>query len=186
MELKTADVINLQSRFMRDDIAVRGYSAALSGQIRKLANETEKVAIYSRIDELPEDVLDILAWQFDVLWYDSDSTITEKRKNIKKAIEIHRIKGTPAAVQMVIEIYFGDGDVEEWFDYGGDPGHFRVTTANPSADAEKATLLANAVNAVKRLSAHFDGVIVSVTSNNELFYGAASHMAGSITVEQVV
>jgi hypothetical protein len=126
MYLKTVDVLSLQTKFMKQDTAVRGFSAALTPQIRKLAEETGWVAIYSRIDELPEEVLDILAWQFGALWYDVDSPIEVKREAIKQAIEIHKIKGTPAAVQRVIEIYFSDGDVEEWFQYGGVNLHIKT------------------------------------------------------------
>jgi len=61
-----------------------------------------------------------------------------------------------------------------------------VTTANPSATAEKAALLAKAVEAVKRLSAVFDGVVVTMTAGHDLYFGAAVHVAGKITVEQVV
>ena len=186
MDLKNADVLKLQTRFMQRDTNVQGFSAALTGQVRKLANEVGRVAIYSRIDELPEEVLDILAWQFSVDWYDTDADLPTKRKAIKEAIEIHKIKGTPAAVQRVIEIYFGDGDVEEWFQYGGQPGFFRVRTSNSEATNEKAALFAKAVNAVKRLSAHLEAVILVTSDDLGLYFGGVLHMTEKMTVKQVV
>lgn len=186
MDLKNADVLKLQTHFMQRDINVQGFSAALTGQVQKLADEIGRVAIYNRIDDLPEDVLDVLAWQFSVDWYDPDADLPTKRNAIKEAIEIHRIKGTPAAVQRVIEIYFGDGEVEEWFQYGGQPGYFRVKTSNQEATNEKAALFAKAVNAVKRLSAHLEAVILITSDDLNLYIGGVLHMVEKMTVKQVI
>ena len=46
--------------------------------------------IYTRIDELPEDLLDILAKDFAVDWYDHDYDLAAKRRTIKSAPYIHR------------------------------------------------------------------------------------------------
>jgi len=186
MLIRDVDVLALQTKFMQQDVAVQGFSAALTPQFRRLAEEAGKVAIYSRIDDLPEDVLDVLAWQFSVDWYDPDADVATKRKAIKEALEIHKIKGTPAAVQRVVEIYFGDGDVEEWFQYGGQPGFFRVRTSNPEATNEKAALFAKAVNAVKRLSAYLEAVILVTSDDLSLYFGGVLHMTEKMTVKQVV
>lgn len=186
MDLKTVDVLALQTKHMKKDVAVQGYSAALTEQMRKLAVEISQASIYARIDMLPEPVLDILAWQFNVLWYETSETIEAKRQAIKHSIEIHRIKGTPAAIERVVEIYFGDGKVEEWFEYAGAPGHFRITTSNPSATAEKAILIQKAVGAVKRYSSVLDGVTINMSEDNRLYMGFVAQMASEITVGQVI
>jgi len=186
MRIRDVDVLALQTKFMQQDVDVQGFSAALTPQFRKLAEEARKVAIYSRINDLPEEVLDVLAWQFSVDWYDPDADLPTKRNAIKEAIEIHRIKGTPAAVQRVVEIYFGDGEVEEWFQYGGQPGYFRVKTSNQEATNEKAALFAKAVNAVKRLSAHLEAVILITSDDLNLYIGGVLHMVEKMTVKQVI
>jgi phage tail P2-like protein len=186
MDLKTVDVLALQTKHMQQDEAVRGYSAALTPQVRKLAGEIGLASIYARIDQLPEAVLDILAWQFNVLWYDISETIEAKRQAIKQSIDIHRIKGTPAAIERVIEIYFGDGQVEEWFQYGGTPGHFRITTTNPSATSEKAILLQTAIKAVKRYTSVLDSVTIDTSYDNRLYVGFAVQTVSEITVRQVM
>ncbi len=43
---------------------------------------------------------------------------------------VHTFRGTPYAVEQVIQTYFGDGEVSEWFEYGGQPGMFKVVTTN--------------------------------------------------------
>jgi phage tail P2-like protein len=186
MDLTSVDVLVLQSTSMKEDIAVQGFSAALTLQLRKLVEEVDRVGIYYRIDEQPEEVLDLLAWQYKVDWYDMDSPIEIKREAVKNALEIHKIKGTPDAVQRIIDIYFGDGTVEEWFDYGGAPGNFRISTMNPSATNEKAALLIKAVNAVKRKTAHLEAVLLIVTDDMPIYFSGVLQVFDHLTIEQVV
>jgi len=84
------------------------------------------IAMYSRIDELPEDLLDILAVDFDVQWYDYDFDLETKRRIIKESFYVHRHLGTIGATRQALCAVWPNTGVEEWFDYGGDPYYFRV------------------------------------------------------------
>ncbi len=66
--------------------------------------ELYKLLIYSRIDELPEEVLDLLAWQFHIEDYEFAEDIWEKRKLIKEFYELHKIKGTVAGIKRALEL----------------------------------------------------------------------------------
>lgn len=186
MKTNDVDLLKLQTKTMQKDQDVQGFTSALNEQIQKLASEVINLLTYSRIDQLPEDVLDILAWQFSVDWYDTESDIDTKRKAINEALIVNQIRGTPAAVQRVVEIYFGDGHVEEWFDYGGLPYNFRVVTNNPSATNEKAELLTKAVDSVKNLRSRLETVIIQQVENMDLYMGFALHTGDNLTLEQVV
>lgn len=186
MDLKQADVLALQTKSMQEDLTVQGFSAALTPQVRAIAEDIMRIMIYARIDELPEELLDILAWQYSALWYDVDSPIDVKREAIREVFMIHKTKGTPAAVQRVVELFFGDGRVEEWFEYEGEPGYFRITTNNPEATTEKAALLAKAVSAVKRFSAHLESVVIIGSEEINLNFAGVLHMSDKLTMEQVV
>jgi phage tail P2-like protein len=186
MDTSSIDLLSLQTRSMQNDLTVQGMAASLNPQIIQVAEQIINELIYSRIDDLPESVLDILAWQFNVDWYETSSSIEEKRSTINEALKIKKIQGTPAAVQRVVEIYFGDGQVEEWFDYGGVPGFFRVVTNNPSATGDKAALLIKAVNAVKNLRSRLEIVIIQSVDNMDLYYGLVLQMTDNLTLKQVV
>ena len=84
------------------------------------------VQVYTRIDELPEQALDLLAWQLHIEGYELATSIEEKRNLIKRAIQLHRYKGTPYAIKEVLRALGLEGKVKEWFEYGGQPYHFRV------------------------------------------------------------
>ncbi|QGQ97050.1 phage tail protein I [Paenibacillus psychroresistens] len=186
MQTESIDLLALQTNNMQNDIGVRGMTAALTPQFMQLAEQIINELIYTRIDDLPESALDILAWQFNVDWYVPDSDLTTKRQAINGALLVKKIQGTPAAVQRVVEIYFGDGEVEEWFDYGGSPFYFRVVTNNPRATGDQAALLIKAVNSVKNLRSRLESVIIQSVDNMDLYFGFALQMTDNLTLKQVV
>ncbi len=82
--------------------------------------------VYTRIDYLPEEALDLLAHQFHIEGYDLAQSVEEKRNLIKSAIELHKYKGTKYAIKKVLEALGLEGQVKEWFEYQGQPFNFRV------------------------------------------------------------
>ena len=64
--------------------------------------EIPKSIHYPRLNELPSAVLDLLAWQFHVDFYDQSLDVDTKRRLLLQSIAWHRIKGTPAAVEAMV------------------------------------------------------------------------------------
>jgi len=89
-------------------------------------DEIEGVKIYTRIDELPEPLLDILAYDFRVDWWDPNFSLEEKRQTLKDSWNVHRKLGTKAAVVRAISAIYKDTEVLEWFEYDGPPYHFQL------------------------------------------------------------
>ncbi|PCK69941.1 hypothetical protein PL1_2883 [Paenibacillus larvae subsp. larvae B-3650] len=137
------------------------------------------------MDELTDSEANELAYQFHVDFYDPSLPIEKKRELVKKSIPFHRRKGTPSAVEELISIIFGEGRVEEWFEYGGKPFHFRVLTNNPEVTQDKAIEFYRAVESVKRLSAHLERVILYQAEEMSLYMGCALHVGEKMTVRQV-
>ncbi len=88
--------------------------------------DARKAAIYCRIDELDEGILDILAEDLKIDWYDYDATLEIKRRTVKDSWYVHRRMGTVEAVEKALSDVWPNSIVDEWFNYGGDPFHFRV------------------------------------------------------------
>lgn len=95
-------------------------------ELSKLIGDCNKLLIYSRIDELDETLLDILAFDFNVSWYWYNGTIETKRDQIKSCFYVHRHLGTKSALVTAISALCPGSDVEEWFEYGGEPYYFRI------------------------------------------------------------
>lgn len=84
--------------------------------------------IYPRIDSFSGEVLDLLAWQFHIESWQQAETEEEKRALIKKAIELHRYKGTKWAVLNALKAAGYESHLQEWFEYVGEPYLFKVYT----------------------------------------------------------
>ena len=66
-----------------------------SGFLGPLARLTE---LAGGLPDLPEDVLDLMAWQLHVDGYEAAQTYEGKRRMVNRSILLHRRKGTPWAV----------------------------------------------------------------------------------------
>ncbi len=53
-------------------------------------------------------------------------TIKQKRDSVKKSIIWHKHKGTVGMVEDYVNILFGGAKVYEWFNYSGEPYHFKI------------------------------------------------------------
>lgn len=106
-----------------------GWLALGEGMSEALADHAaglEEIGLYDRIDRLAETVLDILARDLKVDWYDANYSLEEKRATIRGCFRVHRMKGTKAAVEEGLRAVYPDTVVKRWFEYGGEPYHFRL------------------------------------------------------------
>jgi phage tail P2-like protein len=120
---------NLLSTFpdvLRKDESLFALATVAAKALAARPAEIELLRIYPRIDELPEELLDILAYDFKVDWWDANYSLEEKRQTLKDSWGVHRKLGTKAAVERAISAIYKDTKVSEWFDYGGAPNHFKL------------------------------------------------------------
>ena len=152
-------LLDIMPDSIRGDPQVQAAAKALDAELARVAEDIRENLLISRIDELPESVLDLLAWQWHVDFYQPlGMQIETKRKLIKESIAWHRIKGTPAAVEKVMSAAFDNSWVEEWFEYGGEPGHFRVKTTDVSNDPEVMKNMRAAIWSAKNVRSWLDGL----------------------------
>lgn len=182
MKLSNLDFIRLLPQFMRDDAAVRGLAAGLNEIIPSLTASIKTLSTWDHIDDLSEAELDDLAWELNILWYDPSAAIAVKRDLIRNSDKVWQCIGTKWAVENVIKSYFGDGYIEEWFEYGGEPGRFRVNSSNPSINADRLDAFLNILGKVKRASSQLDTILITLAGEMMLSAGVALH---ETTFEQI-
>lgn len=180
------DLLSMQSIYMQQDSTTIAMCNALTPQLQQVASEVQLCLILPRVDSLSEAVLDTLAVDLHIDWYDPLATVDVKRALIKSSDKVHMFMGTPYAVEQLMEDFFGDGTVEEWYEYNGDPGHFRVVTINPSVTGDLATQFINVLAKVKRKSAILDQIVISMSAELPEYYGFVLQTGDFITLEQVV
>ncbi len=135
-------------------------ATAAANELLTVSGAVENVLIYSRIEDLPEELADVLAYDLHVDWYDYSYPADVKRDLLKSSVKVHKKMGTKYAIEKALSALCPENKVEEWFEYGGQPGHFRI-----ACDVTRSRIFASyadivrAVKMYKRLSAHMDEVV---------------------------
>ena len=165
MDLTNCQVVRMLPTWMQDDRAVGAFASVVDAAAAQAHDRAQMLTQWDKIDELPEDVLDELAWALDISWWDSEASIETKRALIKDSDYVHSKLGTVAAMENVARAYLGDGEVLEWFDYGGRPHNFKIATGNlPMLQANQARLLDRLMQA-KRHSSKLESILVLLTGD---------------------
>ena len=158
---------------LKDDPEINALGRAIAEQLQNTARQIRQNIIYARIDELDEQTLDILAYDLHVDWYDYSYPVEVKRRTIKDSVKIHRRLGTKYAVETALGAVFPGTQVEEWFEYGGDPYRFRViinATENGVTAAQQAAVLERVIF-YKNLRSHLEAVRFKVEKKTTVHVG---------------
>lgn len=113
-------------RVLKQDARYNVFAGIASKWLAAVVSDIELVSIYTLIDRLPEAILDILAYDFKVDWWEDSYTVEQKRMTLKESFLVHKHLGTKFAVERAISAIFPNTTVEEWFEYGGEPYSFRL------------------------------------------------------------
>lgn len=149
-DLQSISLLDILPPNLLADEQINAAAQALDTELQKITAATKEALLLPRLDELPEEVIDLLAWQWHVDFYEPvGMDIETKRRLIKNSIAWHRIKGTPAAVEEVVSAIFDTSHVQEWFEYGGKPYHFKVVTEDVTTDKDVLERMRRAIHAAK-------------------------------------
>lgn len=170
------------------DTKLKASARALEFQLKKVTEDIKQVLHIPRLDELSGTILDYLAEQvhcdfYEPLWL-SDA---EKRNLIRESIAWHRIKGTRYAVEKIAHDAFRDVDIKEWFEYGGEPFHFKISSHGFKKTPDNWSTFVRMVDAAKNVRSWVDNyeLILDDTDLGILrpFAGVANLITGHKQIE---
>lgn len=153
------EIEQLIPEFLRND--KNGYAIAKAleaGLTYFLARAQDGLDCLQNIEKMPEWRLDELAWELGCL-YDYQANIEAKRRWIKDATPLFSSYGTPQAIYNFLEGYFDQVLVEENWQYGGEPYHFRVWVSGELTKEKQAWAL-NAIAQAKNVRSVMDDMSI--------------------------
>jgi P2-related tail formation protein len=125
------------------------------------------------VDKMPEWRLDEMAWELGCL-FDYNADIETKRRWIRDAMPMYSALGTPRAIYNYLEGYFDHVELEENWEYGGEPYHFRVNVTGEWSQ-ELDDWVKKAIATVKNVRSVLDTVTFNAgASTAQLSLGAAT------------
>lgn len=93
---------------------------------RRVIAYADRTRLFCDIDEASEEALDALAVELQTPLYKNDYPLTVKRQIVKNSMLYYIRSGTRGAVEELLADIYQGVEVEEWFEYGGEPNYFRV------------------------------------------------------------
>lgn len=94
---------------------------------RRVMAYADRTRLFCDIDEASEEALDALAVELQTPLYKNDYPLTVKRQIVKNSMLYYIRSGTRGAVEELLADIYQGAEVEEWFEYGGEPNYFRVS-----------------------------------------------------------
>lgn len=166
---------------IRDDPQIQAACAALDIELRSIYNCIPSIKFWPNIEGQTSPMLDVLMWEMHVdnyaIWAAGDEglelTDQQKREFINTSIEWHAHKGTKWICDEMLRTVFKDGEVIEWFNYGGLPFHFKVVTRDEHVDPVRQQQMINAIMAVKNVRSWPDGFVRDRYFTNRMYLGYA-------------
>lgn len=159
-------------------------SEALGLALGKTLDYTDESQIYTRLDTAPETVLDVLAVDWKIDWYDTELTVEQKRRIVKTALTVRRLMGTAAAVKLQVHAIYPEATVTEWFQYDGRPGCFRVSLPLPKEGITAAEYrrLKTGILTTKNERSHLDVIDIQHECEAMVITGGCCSMSQIIEV----
>jgi len=174
MRLADCQIEKLLPLFMREEADNIALARALDPVVRDFGNKIKWCSDFENIDHLPEPFLDALASELGIDWYKRTADIDVKRELVRNSDLVHRTLGTKYAVEQVVADYYGDAKVVEWWEYDGEPGHFKISVSEDKAKIVFPEELYLLISKVKKASAILDGVDFNWTNYQKIYGVVAS------------
>ena len=163
-DLRDARLVDAVPRVVAGQDWVRALSEAVGVLHERTLRYIDDSQIYTSLDTATEPVLDALAINWKVDWYDTGYSVEQKRRIIKTALTVRRLMGTVGAVKLQADAIYPGTMLEEWFEYGGQPGTFCLyinvtdtTEEHPAIIYSPAEMERRLITA-KRWSAHLESL----------------------------
>lgn len=177
-DLRTSDLLPAP---LAGDAGMLAASEASDTAIRGVVRDLPLLQVTTRIPEMEEPELSLLAWQWHVDVWDESWPVAVKRQVILRSIQWHRRKGTVWAVQDALRTVLQDetAGVSEWFRYGGEPGRFKIVGSRfpDQATYDKAVV---AATALKNVRSHLDAISVPTDTDGALEPAGLARLGGEI------
>lgn len=109
------------------DSNVLAVSRSLDTELQRVTQAGREALIMMRLDELDEQVVDMLAWQYHVDFYELADSLEVKRELVRNSLSWHMKKGTRYAVLKALEMLGIEAEYHNWYEFGGEPYTFTIS-----------------------------------------------------------
>lgn len=126
IRLEDALLTDILPQPLKGTADIEAYSLAIRDMMCVILQKADGTMLYSNFDKQPDEIVNLMAAELRTPYYDENLPLDKKRQLVKNTLPWYAKAGTAGAVKELVSVIFGKGTIEEWFEYGGKPFHFRV------------------------------------------------------------
>ena len=187
-ELLELSLLDILPSSIADDPNVQAIAQSIDPEMQSVSRDIRETLILSRIDELTEPVVDLLAWQWHVDFYELARTLEMKRAMVKGSIPWHRKKGTRWAILKSLEMLGVKGTFIPWWEVpGAEPYTFAIEAEITSGFWSQLPNVEDVTGVIRRAIIESKATrswlidlktIIKAEENLDLYHGTATFRSG--------
>lgn len=172
INLSNSELYQLIPINLRDDEDIIAAARAVDKSTQSIYSLANKLDFHSNSDIQDNKILDALAVDLHVDFYDKNLPPKLKQEIIDSSMLLHMIKGTAGAVEKALASVDLKGVVSEWFEYGGTPFFFRIEVDKSFKTNEDLSRIVDIVNSTKNRRSSLEEVLIKRSlESNQYFAG---------------
>lgn len=167
---------------LRNDEEIAIVADIISADIQKINDIVKLINLKATLSQQTDAVLDELGYEKHIEGYSAALSRSVRESLIHRAIQLHRYKGTPASMQSALDSLGYGMTIKEWFEYDGEPYHFKIELdlfGQEISDAEYA-LIDVFIEQYKNVRSKLDGITINFALD-AVFYEAITFQTTEIT-----
>ena len=157
--LADIELIDIIAPSLRGDANVQASLSSLQTVYRQLVSDLQSVQFRSAISRCSDNVLNHLAIEFRVAYYNPSDSRDKREQSVLNAVRWLIGLGTPGVIDEVCSLYFNYAQVQENWQYGGVPFHFRVLLGADTTNSDVVGAATAMILAYKNVRSWFDGFV---------------------------
>lgn len=165
---------------------IKALADMMAAYLTGVSADTDQARLYTRFRELPEAVLDILAYDFKIDWWDGSASLEEKQRVFAESFVVRKHIGTFSAVESIINASYESGAITEWYNNGGEPYTFRLEISNVEITAEWRELLEKRLRMYKNVRSRLERILYICAAQQTIYVGFALQQGRTETINYEV
>lgn len=169
-----------------NDIHIKALGSAFDSEYYHLIQKIQTESMtFAFVMELDEEIADHLCLSLDIKGYKADLPLQKKRLLIRSALLNYSRMGTKMALEDAVGTIYGGTTVQENWEYGGKPYHFRamVDAGQEPVPENPVGRLLETIMQYKNVRSWLDGITVNVIEPGSIYCGAMQEVGIMLMVD---
>ena len=182
IKIDDVSILRLLPNFLQEDKEIKFLIQVIQEELDLINKKEKDLFLYGNFKSLDENILDELAYQWRVEGYEQTLSKDIKASLVETAYIVRKTKGTKHAIESVVENIYNGAKIKEWFEYDGDPHHFKIDVGEFIINKSEIEKLIAVIGTSKRESSKLDAIKFKFKSNTDIRVNSGLSFASKQTI----